>query len=246
MTQIIYTSLVTPVIQGITYFGPPGTTVHSALDDLDQNDHGDIYYTEAEVDALLAALGDTYYTETELDAGQLDGQYFTETEHINSSAGANDAGKPIKLDAGGHIDATMVNDADIDHGSIGGLGDDDHGAVYPLKTDGTLTRPTQTGGTETVTAVASAATMTLDMDLGHHHLMDTQDENTTLALSNAGSGKRATATLIQGAGGGFSIDVPGGWKPFVTPTPTTTAGEANVIEVWQTGAVVYYVLKAQA
>lgn len=55
-----------------------------------------------------------------------DARYFTETEHIDSSAGAGDAGKPIKLDAAGHVDATMINDADIDHGSIGGLGDDDH------------------------------------------------------------------------------------------------------------------------
>lgn len=30
------------------------------------------------------------------------------------------------LDAGGLIDASMLDDADIDHGSIGGLGDDDH------------------------------------------------------------------------------------------------------------------------
>ena len=42
-------------------------------------------------------------------------------DHINSSAGAGDAGKPIVLDAAGHIDASMINDADIDHGSIGGL-----------------------------------------------------------------------------------------------------------------------------
>lgn len=47
-------------------------------------------------------------------------------DHINSSAGAGDAGKPIVLDAAGHIDASMINDADIDHGSIGGLSDDDH------------------------------------------------------------------------------------------------------------------------
>ncbi|KKN09021.1 hypothetical protein LCGC14_1050680, partial [marine sediment metagenome] len=44
-----------------------------------------------------------------------DGRYFTEIEHINISAGAGDAGKPIKLDANGDIDATMINSVDIDH-----------------------------------------------------------------------------------------------------------------------------------
>jgi hypothetical protein len=42
-----------------------------------------------------------------------DSRYFTEAEHIATSAGAGDAGKPIVLDAAGHVDATMVNDADM-------------------------------------------------------------------------------------------------------------------------------------
>lgn len=51
---------------------------------------------------------------------------YESSDFISTSAGAGDAGKPIVLDAGGHVDASMINDADIDHGSIGGLGDDDH------------------------------------------------------------------------------------------------------------------------
>jgi len=47
-----------------------------------------------------------------------DARYFTETEHINTSVGAGDVGKPIKLDADGQVDATMINDADIDHNSL--------------------------------------------------------------------------------------------------------------------------------
>ena len=34
--------------------------------------------------------------------------YFTEAEHLDTSAGAADAGKPIKLDAAGHVDASMM------------------------------------------------------------------------------------------------------------------------------------------
>ena len=64
-----------------------------------------------------------------------DALYFLKTEHINSSAGAADAGKPIKLDGDGNVDATMINDGDIDHGGVGGLGDDDH-TIY-LLVDGT-------------------------------------------------------------------------------------------------------------
>ena len=103
-----------------------------------QVDHGDttgrsdddhtLYHTDARGDAR-------YYTETELDAGQLDNRYFTEAEHLDSSTGAGDSGKPIKLDAGGHVDATMLNDSDIDHGAISGLSGDHH-SHYSL-VDGT-------------------------------------------------------------------------------------------------------------
>lgn len=48
------------------------------------------------------------------------------SDYISSSAGAGDAGKPIVLDAGGMLDASFIDDSDIDHGSIGGLADDDH------------------------------------------------------------------------------------------------------------------------
>lgn len=68
--------------------------------------------------------GALYYTETELDAGQLDNRYFTESEHVDASTGAPDAGKPVKLNASGLVDATMVPTGD--HGALTGLADDDH------------------------------------------------------------------------------------------------------------------------
>lgn len=43
-----------------------------------------------------------------------DDRYFTEAEHLSVSTGAGDAGKPVVLDAAGHVDASMINDADID------------------------------------------------------------------------------------------------------------------------------------
>jgi len=81
------------------------------------------------------------------------------TEHISTSAGAGDAGKPIVLDAAGQIDASMLNDGDIDHGSIGGLGDDDH-TQYTLA-DGT--RPfsgSQSMGGNSLTSLAAGVAAT--------------------------------------------------------------------------------------
>jgi hypothetical protein len=67
----------------------------------------------------LAGLADDdhlqYHNDTRGDA-----RYYQQSEFINVSAGAADAGKPVKLDAGGHIDASMINDADIDHNSVSG------------------------------------------------------------------------------------------------------------------------------
>jgi len=51
---------------------------------------------------------DLYYTETELDAGQLDNRYFRENEFLVTSGGVGDSGKPIKLNAAGQVDATMI------------------------------------------------------------------------------------------------------------------------------------------
>ncbi|MDA2917500.1 hypothetical protein MYX64_11790, partial [Nitrospinae bacterium AH_259_B05_G02_I21] len=81
---------------------------------------------DADVDhGLLTGLSDDDHTQYHNDT-RGDARYFTKTEHLNISAGAGDAGKPIKLDAAGHVDASMVNDADVDHGLLTGLADDDH------------------------------------------------------------------------------------------------------------------------
>lgn len=48
------------------------------------------------------------------------------SDFVSSSAGVGNAGDPIVLDAGGKLDASFLDLTDIDHGSISGLGDDDH------------------------------------------------------------------------------------------------------------------------
>jgi len=53
-------------------------------------------------------------------------RYFQQTRFISTSAGAADAGKPVLLDTAGHLDPSFVELALEDHGSLSGLGDDDH------------------------------------------------------------------------------------------------------------------------
>lgn len=102
-----------------------GSVDHGSLGGLAGDDHTQ-YHNNTRGDAR-------YYTETELNAGQLDTQYFQESEFLNTSAGAGDAGKPIKLDATGKIDSTMVGittdekagvDADATAGYLGAAAND--------------------------------------------------------------------------------------------------------------------------
>jgi len=58
------------------------------------------------------------------------------TDFISASAGAGDAGKPIKLDAGGHVDDSMINDGDISHDSTAGMSTSTGHTLFPLL-DGT-------------------------------------------------------------------------------------------------------------
>ncbi len=88
-------------------------TDHGGLSGLGDDDHAQ-YHNDARGDAR-------YYTETELDAGQLDNRYFAETEHLDTSTGAADAGKPIKLDTGGAIDVTMIAENDVSNAKLANM-----------------------------------------------------------------------------------------------------------------------------
>lgn len=83
------------------------------------NANGDFQETSAADSLKFASFKTANYELTDALLGQI-------VNAIVTSAGAGDAGKFIKTDGDGNIDASLINDADIDHGSIGGLGDDDH------------------------------------------------------------------------------------------------------------------------
>ena len=59
---------------------------------------------EALTHGSLSDMPDVGGTNTDHDA-----RYFTESEHIDTSSGAGDAGKPVKLNSEGLIDSTMVS-----------------------------------------------------------------------------------------------------------------------------------------
>lgn len=76
----------------------------------------------------LSGLGDDDHTQYHNDT-RGDARYYQKTEFIQSSAGSGDAGKPIKLDTDGNVDASMINDGDIDHANIQNVGTNTHAQI---------------------------------------------------------------------------------------------------------------------
>jgi len=96
-----------------------------------------------------------------------DGRYYREDEHVNSSAGAADAAKPVVLDAVGKLDTSLFDTAAIaaliEHGDLVGLADDDH-PQYLLTT-----------GARDVTGVmkySSIVAISNDADIVHKKYVD--------------------------------------------------------------------------
>jgi hypothetical protein len=88
------------------------------------------------------------------------GAYET-SDFIATSAGAGDAGKPIVLDSTGHVDASMIDDSDIDHGNLTGLGDDDH-TQYILVAGTRAFTGDQSMGSNHLTSLADPTSATID------------------------------------------------------------------------------------
>lgn len=97
---------------------------HGALVGLDDDDHTG------------------YHTDTRGDA-----RYFQKSEFLNSSAGAGDAGKPIKLDASGEVDSSMIS---------GGAGADEKVKIDAAATAGYLGAAFNDGVLRTNTGISYA------------------------------------------------------------------------------------------
>jgi hypothetical protein len=78
----------------------------AGTDASEQHNHESTYYNKEDLYTKT-----DLYTKDELNGGQLDDRYFTEDEHISSTAGSDDANKPIKTDSSGLIDKTLLENA---------------------------------------------------------------------------------------------------------------------------------------
>jgi hypothetical protein len=96
----------------------------------------------------LTGLGDDDHSQYHNDT-RGDARYYQKTEFLQTSAGAGDAGKPIKLDADGNVDASMINDADIDHTNIGSIGTNSHADIDTHIADADKHREINDGATGT-------------------------------------------------------------------------------------------------
>lgn len=88
------------------------TDLQSVLDDIDSLLNG-IGVGDHD---LLAGLGDDDHTQYHNDT-RGDVRYYQKTEHVNTSAGVGDAGKPIVLDASGLIASSMLTGVPADNTS---------------------------------------------------------------------------------------------------------------------------------
>jgi len=94
-----------------------------------------------------------------------DNEIEEEVLSVTTSAGAGDAGKLATLDSGGKWDASLIDDSDIDHGSIGGLGDDDH--IQYTRADGTRAfTGDQSMGSNKLTSLADGTISSDAINLG--------------------------------------------------------------------------------
>jgi hypothetical protein len=129
-----------------------------------------------------------------------DSRYFQESEFLNASAGAGDAGKPVKLDAEGHIDTTMINSADVSYVDL----DDIPSTFAPSAHNHTLSDVTDSGTAAPLDVPASGNATTGQVVKGNDTRLS--DARTPSAHNHAGtditSGTVDTARLDVGASSG--------------------------------------------
>lgn len=137
------------------------TSIHYLKSDIDLPDLGDVFdgMTPIEGQVLTYNAANGWQSEDAsggvTDHGDLTGlldddhtqyhndirgdvRYYPQSNFINSSGGVGSAGRPIVLDADGNIDATMINDADIDHTNIGSIGTNTHAQIDTHIADSTI------------------------------------------------------------------------------------------------------------
>lgn len=170
-------------------------------------EHSDVTITAAASGDVLAHNGTDWIDEAPLTA----------------SAGAGSAGKLIRLDAAGHVDATMINDGDIDHTAITNVGTNSHATI-----DSHIAATAAHGATGAVVGTTNVQTLTnktlttpviADFTSAQHDHLDADDGGT---LTSA-----AIPTFteeVQDIAGGM---VTGNTETGIAVTYDDTAGKLN-------------------
>ena len=130
--------------------------------------------------------------------------FYRKQEFVLTGGTTAQARKPLVLDAAGHIDASMINDADVDHGGLGGLADDDH-TQYALA-DGSraLTKLLLAAGAN-LTIASGVITVTNSV-----HLVDTEAAGATDDLDTINGGSEQQILILGPVSGARDVVVKSG------------------------------------
>lgn len=160
-----------------------------------------------------------------------EGTAFETVDYLTVSAGAGSAGSPIVLDAGGHVDASMINDADIDHGNITGLGDDDHLQYILVAGTRAFTGDQSMGGNQ-LTTLGDPTSSTIDAAsddaIPMSFLASTTLNEGASRIGINDSANYFTATSVEGALAELFAAIPGSTM-FTVGAGGVTKGDAVYI-----------------
>lgn len=117
------------IIKVLKFLGGITTEIDSANDSIviksiKIGGTGGTELVKADLDTLISGLADASSLHSH------NTSYFQKSEFIDASAGVTDAAKPMKTNGSGKLGASFILQTDIDHGSISGLADDDHGQYH--------------------------------------------------------------------------------------------------------------------
>lgn len=161
---------------------------------------------QSQIDNIESGSGDIGINAHNLSSSAhtvLNDRYFQKTEFINTSAGAADASKPVKLNSSGLIDATMIALTAEDHGSLSGLSDDDHTQYHTdaraltwLGTRSTNDLPENTNLYYTEARVSANTDVAANTAARHTraHDVDSSSDHNTSSVGNRGKFVKANST----------------------------------------------------
>lgn len=124
---------------------------------------------------------------------------YEQSDFIDVSAGVGDAGKPIVLDANGHVDGSMVNDADIDHDNLLNT----HNLTTDIDHNTILNNHNLTTDIDHNT-ITNTHNLTTDIDHGTINGL-TDDDHAQYLLTNGG--RTLTGNWVVDGSGTYTIQV---------------------------------------